>query len=118
MADKAPAPKSKGTATPAAWNSKDPLLEAKNLTVHFPIHGGLLMRRTGSVYAVNGVSFKVFAGQTLGLVGESGSGKTTLGSALLRLVKSEGKIVFNPHPNLLPKREKELTKSYIYLSIA
>jgi len=70
------------------------VMETRNLRVHFPIQKGLLRRTVGWVKAVDGVSLAVRAGQTLGVVGESGSGKTTLGLALLRLLQSEGPIVF------------------------
>ena len=63
-----------------------PVLEVEGLKVHFPIKGGLLGRQFGTVRAVDGVSFVVRRGETLGLVGESGCGKTTLGRAILRLV--------------------------------
>ncbi len=65
--------------------SKKPLVEVRNLKMHFPIYAGLLRRRVGEVKAVDGVSFDVFEGETLGLVGESGCGKSTCGRALLRL---------------------------------
>lgn len=79
--------------TPAATTG--PLLEAKNLSVHFPIHSGLLLRKTGSVFAVNDVSFKVYPGKTLGLVGESGCGKTTVGRAVLKLNEmTSGQVFF------------------------
>jgi peptide/nickel transport system ATP-binding protein len=72
-----------------------PLLEVENLAVHFPIKRGLLGRTVDHVRAVDGISFKVYKGQTLGLVGESGCGKTTTGRALLRLIEpTGGKIVF------------------------
>jgi microcin C transport system ATP-binding protein len=70
------------------------LVEADDVHVHFPIRRGLLRRTVGHVKAVNGVSFTLREGETLGLVGESGSGKSTLGFALLRLQHAEGRIVF------------------------
>ena len=65
-----------------------PLLAVDNLKVHFPVRRGLLQRTVGHVKAVDGVTFNVFKGQTLGLVGESGCGKTTAGRAILQLVLS------------------------------
>jgi peptide/nickel transport system ATP-binding protein len=62
------------------------LLKVENLKVHYPIKKGWLRRVVGHVKAVDGVSFEVYRGQTLGLVGESGCGKTTTGRAILRLV--------------------------------
>ena len=64
------------------------------MKVWFPIKSGFLRRTTGHVKAVDGISIKVREGETLGVVGESGSGKTTLGLAILRLISSEGPIVF------------------------
>lgn len=61
------------------------LVEVKDLKMHFPILSGLFRRRTGEVKAVDGVSFDIFEGETLGLVGESGCGKSTCGRAVLRL---------------------------------
>ena len=65
----------------------DPLLEVADLGVHFPVHGGILRRTVGWVRAVDGVSFSLREGETLGLVGESGSGKTTVGRAILNLLR-------------------------------
>jgi oligopeptide/dipeptide ABC transporter ATP-binding protein len=63
-----------------------PLVEIKDLDVHFPIKGGFMGRQVGKVHAVNGVNLTIQEGETLGLVGESGSGKTTLGRAVLKLI--------------------------------
>lgn len=72
------------------------LLEIENLVKYFPLRGGLLQRTTGQVKAVDGVSFTIREGETLGLVGESGCGKTTVGLALLRLVEpTSGRIIFD-----------------------
>ncbi|MDA0948593.1 MAG: ATP-binding cassette domain-containing protein [Planctomycetota bacterium] len=62
-----------------------PLLELEDLSVHFPVHGGVLRRRVGAVKAVDGVSLTIGRGETIGLVGESGSGKTTVGRAIVNL---------------------------------
>ena len=70
------------------------VLETENLKVWFPIKKGLLRRTVDHVKAVDGLSLKLRAGETLGVVGESGSGKTTLGLALLRLVSSQGPIAY------------------------
>ena len=67
-------------------SASKPLVKVRDLTMHFPIHSGLLRRRTGEVKAVDGISFDVFEGETLGLVGESGCGKSTLARLLLRLI--------------------------------
>ena len=61
------------------------LLEVRDLKTYFPIQGGILRRTVGRVYAVDGVTFEIRRGETLGLVGESGCGKTTLGRTILRL---------------------------------
>jgi peptide/nickel transport system ATP-binding protein len=72
------------------------LLTIKDLKVHFPIRKGLLRRTVGQVRAVDGVSFDIRSGQTLGLVGESGCGKTTVGKAIVRLnTPTDGKILFD-----------------------
>jgi microcin C transport system ATP-binding protein len=70
------------------------VMSADNLKVWFPVKRGLLRKTVGHIKAVDGVSLSVRKGETLGVVGESGSGKTTLGLALLRLISSNGPIVF------------------------
>ena len=71
------------------------LLTVKNLKVYYPLIGGILKRQIGAVKAVDGVTFKVKTGETLGLVGESGCGKTTIAKAILGLVeKTEGDMFF------------------------
>ena len=65
--------------------AKRPLVEVRDLKMHFPIYGGLMRRRVGSIKAVDGISFDIMEGETLGMVGESGCGKSTAGRAVLRL---------------------------------
>ncbi len=72
------------------------LLSIQNLKQHFPVRGGVLMRAVAACKAVDGVSFELGTGETLGLVGESGCGKTTLGKAVVRLLNpTDGKIIFD-----------------------
>ncbi len=71
---------------PAAEQGARPLLEVNDLKMHFPVTSGLILqRRIGDIKAVDGVSFSIPRGQTLGLVGESGSGKTTVGRCIIQL---------------------------------
>ncbi len=91
-----------------------PLLEVTDLKKHFPLHGGVLGRTAGFVYAVDGVSFDIARGETLSLVGESGCGKSTVGRAILRLVvptsgevRLDGERIDNlPNPQLRRLRQR------------
>lgn len=87
-----------GETGPAASRSRRapdaPLLDVRELKVHFPVRKGLLRREVGRIRAVDGVSLKLSPGRTLALVGESGCGKTTAGKAILKLVEPTGGEVF------------------------
>jgi oligopeptide transport system ATP-binding protein len=73
-----------------------PLLEVTDLVKHYPVRGGILRRSIGTVHAVDGVTFSIGVGETLGLVGESGCGKSTVARSVLRLVEpSDGRICLN-----------------------
>jgi len=82
---------------PVHVEQRPPLLEVNDLRVWFPIKKGVMRRTVDHVKAVDGVSFSLPKGQTLGIVGESGSGKSTLGLAILRLIGSRGEIRFQGH---------------------
>src|SRR6195952_1193272 len=76
-----------------------PLLEVRDLKKHFPVHKGLFSRVAGQVKAVDGISFHIDRGETLGLVGESGCGKSTAGRTLLRLLEpTSGQILIQGEP--------------------
>ena len=75
--------------------NQQPLLEIKNLKKYYPLRSGFLNRVTGYVKAVDGISFSILQGKTMGLVGESGCGKTTAGKTILRLEeKTDGEVLF------------------------
>jgi microcin C transport system ATP-binding protein len=80
---------------PAPLQPRAPIIvETNDLKVWFPVKRGVLRKVVGHIKAVDGVSIEIHKGETLGVVGESGSGKTTLGLAILRLISSDGPIVF------------------------
>ncbi|MCI4660534.1 MAG: ABC transporter ATP-binding protein [Neomegalonema sp.] len=85
------------------------IMAARDLKVWFPIKTGLLRRTTGHVKAVNQASLSIRAGETLGIVGESGSGKTTLALAMLRLIGSQGEIIFDGQ-QIQGKKSRELRR--------
>jgi oligopeptide transport system ATP-binding protein len=88
----------------------DVLLRVRNLKKHFPITGGLLNRRVGAVKAVDGISFEIKPGETLGLVGESGCGKSTTGRAVLQLQQpTSGQVFFEDH-DLMKLNAEELRR--------
>ena len=85
-----------------------PLLEVTDLVKHYAVRGGILRRRIGTVHAVDGVSFSVATGETLGLVGESGCGKSTVARTVLRLVEpTSGAIRLNGQ-DIAPLSKAEL----------
>jgi oligopeptide/dipeptide ABC transporter ATP-binding protein len=93
------------------------LLEVRNLKKYFPIKKGVFSRTWGHVQAVDGVSFSLKRGETLGLVGESGCGKTTVGRSILRLIEpTSGQITFNDQ-NMLELEREELRKVRASLQI-
>jgi len=98
---------------PRSEASAPVVMRADDLKVWFPVRRGLFRRTVGHIKAVDGIDVTVREGQTLGVVGESGSGKTTLGLAVMRLISSEGTIVFlgqpiqgNTFKQMLPLRSR------------
>jgi len=90
------------------------LLKIENLKVYYPLIGGFLKRQIGAVKAVDGISFNIKAGETLGLVGESGCGKTTVAKAILGLVEKEaGEIIF--HNESIPKEYNSYLRQKIQI---
>ncbi len=85
-----------------------PLLKVQNLVKHFPIKGGLLGREVDRVHAVDGVSFELMPGETLGVVGESGCGKSTTGRCILRLIEPTSGEVWFEGKNVTTANKDEL----------
>ena len=80
-------------------SSQSPLLSVRDLSTHFPVKRGIFQRTVDHVRAVDGVSFDLAPGETLGLVGESGCGKTTVGRTVLRLIPAtSGEVIFDGKP--------------------
>src|SRR5450759_1719569 len=96
-------------ALPQTAPADEPILRVEDLKVHFPVTKGILIQRqVASVKAVDGVSFTIRRGETLGLVGESGSGKSTTGLAVLRmLTPTAGRIIFEGQ-DIAPHRGADL----------
>src|SRR5271155_409607 len=103
-----------GMNASAGVESVQPLIEVRDLKKHFPFLKGVFSRSAGTVYAVDGVSFHIDPGETLGLVGESGCGKSTVGRTLLKLLEpTAGQIIVrgediagHDHAQMLPYRRQ------------
>jgi len=93
------------------------ILEIVNLRKHFPIRGGILLRQVAAIHAVDGVSFNVKQGETLGLVGESGCGKTTLARVALRLIKPTAGTVRYMGRNIFKLSEKDMRKTRLEMAM-
>lgn len=89
-------------------NGNNTLLKVANLKMHFPIYRGVFQRQVGAVHAVDGVSFEVKSGETLGLVGESGCGKSTTGRTILQLYKPTAGDVLFEDVNLVSLKSEEM----------
>ncbi|MBP9040879.1 MAG: ABC transporter ATP-binding protein [Anaerolineaceae bacterium] len=82
-------------------SEKNVLIKVEDLVMHFPIYRGVIRRQVGAVHAVDGISFEVYQGETLGLVGESGCGKSTTGRTILQLYKPTAGNVYFKDKNLV-----------------
>ena len=92
-------------------NNNNILVEVQDLKVHFPVSiGTIFKKKIGDIKAVDGVSFFIFKGETLGLVGESGSGKTTTGNALLQLDRPTGGKIFFEGEDITGIEKREIRK--------
>ena len=89
-------------------NNNEVLLRVENLKMHFPIYRGVIKRQVGAVHAVDGISFNVYKGETLGLVGESGCGKSTTGRTILQLYKPTAGDVYFKDKNLVKLKSEPM----------
>ncbi len=96
--------------TPSKNGKNEVLLEVDNLVMHFPVYRGVIRRKVGAVRAVDGVSFSVKKGETLGLVGESGCGKSTTGRTILQLYKPTAGSVHFDGVDLVALKGEQLRK--------
>jgi len=94
-----------------AENENQALIRVEGLKVYFPIIRGLFQRKVGDVKAVDGISFSIYPGETLGFVGESGCGKTTTGRAILRVYKPAGGSIFFHDQNLVDLNREQLRQT-------
>jgi len=92
-------------------NGNDILVKVENLKKYFPIHRGVMRRQVGAVQAVDGLTFNIYKGETLGLVGESGCGKSTTGRAILQLLEPTAGRVFYEDKELTALNKSDLRKS-------
>ena len=95
----------------ATTNNQERLLHVDNLVMHFPIYRGVIQRQVGAVRAVDGVSFDIQRGETLGLVGESGCGKSTTGRTILQLYRPTAGSVEFEGMDLVHMKSEELRKT-------
>ncbi len=98
-------------STPDKTAQDEVLIKVRNLKKHFPIRRGVFRRQVGSVFAVDGITFDIYKGETLGLVGESGCGKSTAGRTILQLFEPTAGEVYWGERNLTSLSKEELRKS-------
>jgi oligopeptide transport system ATP-binding protein len=91
-------------------NNDEVILSVENMVMHFPIYRGVVQRQVGAVHAVDGISFNIKRGETLGLVGESGCGKSTTGRTILQLYKATAGNVYYEGVDLTTLKKEEMRK--------
>ncbi len=102
---------SETTFAAESWSPDQPVLEVEGLVKHFPVRRGIVFRRqVGSIQAVDGVSFSVHPGETLGLVGESGCGKSTVARTLMRLEEPTAGVAYFRGTNIFDMSQRELRR--------